>query len=373
MRERCDSKAFEQARGERHGRSIAWLGTAALYTPGVRLVRLGPGWLALASLTLALPTLALLMLALLVQPVAFAQVQGCDDDATEVQGDFEVTPLDRAEHVARNAPIVVRFADDVDLGELQASLQGELDAEPMVPCAGQLVCVLQNGDGDEAPRVIDAVVSIDGQVVRLEPVEPLAAEAEHTVLVVQPGLDRVGRKERTFTTSSRIDRERPVLDYGADDVQVTVVELPPECEQPEGSRRVVLELPAATDDGDAESVELEVTLTSANGLDDPEVRARARNEGDMVLVSFVLGAEETKSRICLSVRAVDALGRASQRQPRVCFNPSTRPIFESACAISTGAHDNNGGAWAWSAVLLAAWARSWRRCRRALDVPGKGL
>jgi hypothetical protein len=299
---------------------------------------------------------------------ARAQVQGCDDDATAVHGDFEVTPEDRAEEVARNMPIVVRFAADVDLEDLMTTVEHELAAEQPVPCAGELVCLLEN---DDEPRIVAADVTIDGNALLLSPKEPLTANAEHTVLIVQPGLDLVARKERTFTTGRVIDRERPVLDYRAQDVAVSVADLPPECEQAAGSRRVVLELPPATDDGDAESVELEITLTSARGLDRAELRARARNEGDPVVLSFVLGAEEAKSRVCLSVRAIDALGRASERTPSVCFNPSTRPVFDSACAAAMpgagtreNTRDNSGGAWAWSGVLLAVLVRRGVRLRR---------
>ena len=304
--------------------------------------------------------------ALVAHKSAAAQVQGCDDDATAVQGDFEVTPLDRAEQVARNAPIVVRFADDVDLDQLVSTLEDERDVAPEVPCAGELVCLLEISD-DEPPREIEADVVIDEQTIRLDPNEPLAPDTDHTVLIVQPGLDAIARKERGFRTSDALDRERPVLGYGADDVQVSVTELPPECMQPAGSRRVVLELPAASDDGDPESVELEIKLTSARGLDHAVVRARAHNEGDPVVVSFVLSAEEADGRVCLAVRAIDAVGRASERPLGVCFNPSTRPTFESACAVGTfvgaSTRDKSGGAWA--LVLAVVLFRTLPR-RRAL-------
>lgn len=297
-----------------------------------------------------------------------AQVQGCDEDATEVRGDFEVTPEDRAEDVARNAPIVVRFARELDLDELSESLAEELEAERPVPCAGELVCLLETSD---EPRVIDAELSIEeGNVVRLVPRDPLAASTEHTLLIVQPGLDIVSRSESSFETGTGSDREPPELNYGPDDVQVSVAELPPECGQGSGARRVVLSLPPASDDGDVESVQLEVELTMAEGLGEPELRARGPNDDDTVHLSFILSAEEASGRVCLAVGAVDALGRSSERKPTVCFNPSTRPAFESACSIAvvriTGRRANPGGACAWLLVLSAVMARGrWRAARRS--------
>lgn len=311
--------------------------------------------------------LAFPLLCLCLAPsVANAQVQGCSDDADDVDGDFEVTPEDRAERVARNAPIVVRYASDIDLDELRTSVARELDAEDPVPCAGELACVLQTERGEE-PRVIDADVEIDEHTIVLTPREPLAAEAEHTVLVVQPGLDIVARSESSFVTGERSDRDAPELGYDAADVSVSVVPLPPECGQPAGSRRVVLELPPATDDGDAESVVLEVVQV---GEGDAELRARAANRGDPVLVSFILGPEEAGQRICLEVHAYDALGRKADREPRLCFNPSTRPLFSSACAAGPARHDNSWGACAWF-LLLGMLARAVRRYSAA--VPAKRL
>lgn len=285
---------------------------------------------------------------------AAAQVQGCGEDAGAVDGDFEVTPEDRAEDVARNAPIVVRYAEDVDLAALRASIAGELDAPDPVPCAGELACVIES-DGE--PRMIDAEVASDGQDIVLTPREDLAADTEHTVLIVQPGLDIVARRESSFRTGDARDREPPELGYDAEDIEVSVVDLPPECDAAEGSRRVVLELPPATDDGDAESVTLEIELIGEGG----GVRARARNEGDPVLVSFILSQAEIAHRVCLEVHAYDALGRKAQREPRVCFNPSTRPLFASACAAAPGTHDNPWGACAWLAVLAGLGLTARRR------------
>jgi hypothetical protein len=307
----------------------------------------------------------------LVSSTTAAQVQGCGDDAGEVDGDFEVTPEDRAESVARNAPIIVRYASDVDLEELQASVASERDAEQPVPCAGELACVLETERGED-PRVIDAEVEVEGQSIVLTPREPLAAEAEHTVLVVQPGLDIVARSESSFVTGERRDREPPELGYDAEDVSVSVVDLPPECGEPEDSRRVVLELPPATDDGDAESVTIEIVLL---GERDSEVRARAANDGDPVLVSFILSPAEAAERVCLEVHAYDALGQKAEREPRLCFNPGTRPLFSSACAAALAGRDTRRdkgwGAFAWSwlgGLLGGLWARAaWRR------VPGKRL
>jgi hypothetical protein len=285
--------------------------------------------------------------------VASAQVQGCGDDADEIDGDYALTPEDGAQNVARNAPIRVRYADDVDLDELRESLASELDAEQPVPCAGELVCVLETEDG--RARVIEADVATGDNRVVLTPREPLAASAEHTVLAVQPGLDIVARAESRFDTGARTDRQAPVLDYGADEIKVSIATLPPQCKAAAGSRRVVLELPPATDDGDPESVTLEVLLLDDDG--EGELRARAQNDGDPVLVSFILTPEEVSRRTCLLIRARDALGRASEGEPRVCFNPSSRPLFSSACSAAPGARRNPWGGFAWF-LLLGLLARA---------------
>jgi hypothetical protein len=302
------------------------------------------------------------------QSVANAQVQGCSDDADDVDGDFEVMPEDRAEGVARNAPIVVRYGSDIDLDALLASVAGELEAEAPVPCAGALACVLETERRAE-PRVVEVDVDLDEHAIVLTPREPLAGDTEHTVLVVQPDLDIVARSASSFVTGARTDRDPPELGYDAQDVSVSVTELPPECLEPAGSRRVVLELPPATDDGDAESVTLEIVRVG-DGLDDGEVRARAANRGDPVLVSFMLGPEEAAQRTCLVVRAYDALGRKADREPRLCFNPSTRPLFSSACAAARPGRDNSWGACAW--FLLAAGLAKLAR-RRSTAVPAKRL
>ena len=290
-----------------------------------------------------------------------------------MRGDYEVTPRDRAGDVARNAPVIVRFSPDIDLDELADSLAAELELDQPVTCAGQLVCLLET-EGE--PRVIEADVRIEADnLVRLSPREPLAGSTEHTVLIVQPGLDIVARDESSFATGPGSDREPPELSYSAEDVQVGVAELPPECGRERGARRVVLELPAASDDGDAQSVELEVVLTRAGGLTEPEVRARGPNDADGSQLSFILSAEEASGPVCLAIRARDALGRRSERAPPVCFNPSTRPVFESACSIGLVPSMNSGGASPWWLVLAAsALARIGRRraIRRAATCPGSG-
>lgn len=329
----------------------------------------------MSVLTLVSEALALSLAGLcLASSTTAAQVEGCGDEAGEVDGDFEVTPEDRAENVARNAPITVRYASDVALDELHASLATERDAEQPLPCAGELACVLETARGED-PRLIEAEVEVEGQAIVLTPREPLAAETEHTVLVVQPGLDIVARSESWFVTGERSDREPPELGYDAQDVSVSVVALPPECGAPEDSRRVVLELPPATDDGDAESVTLEIVLLGALGERESEVRARVANDGDPVLVSFILSPAEAAQRVCLEVRAYDALGQKADREPRLCFNPSTRPLFSSACAVVLAGRDTrrdkSWGAFAWSwlgGLLGGLWARAARR-----RVPGKRL
>jgi hypothetical protein len=113
----------------------------------------------------------------------------------------------------------------------------------------------------------------------------------------------------------------------------------------------------------------------AKGLEAPELRARGPNDDDPVHLHFILSPEEASARVCLAIGAVDALGRSSERKPTVCFNPSTRPVFESACSIAvvrvTGRRANPGGACAWLLVLSAVTARArWRARPSERAVPG---
>jgi hypothetical protein len=259
-----------------------------------------------------------------------AQSSACGDAPEDVSGDFELTPEDGAEDVARNAPIVLRFAPEVDVEALATSVAGEPDGGL---CAGEILCVLET----EEARAIEATLERDADAGTLElvPSEPLAAETEHSVLIVQPGLDAIARAERGFRTGDSIDEERPSLPYeGSDIVVAAVTRLPAECEGPAGSRRVMLELPRAEDDADADSVALEIRMFGAYGqAEDEMLVARVRNVGNPVRASFAIDARTAAHALCVRVRAIDGVGRVAREEPELCFDPSQDVHFASGCAV----------------------------------------
>jgi hypothetical protein len=277
--------------------------------------------------------LACSLAAPLIHGEAAAQSRACGDAPEDVRGDFELTPQDGARDVARNAPITLRYAAEVDVDALAASVANEADGGL---CARELLCLL---DTDEEPRPIEASIERDADAGTLEllPREPLERDTEHTVLIVQPGLDTVARVERGFRTGGAIDEERPSLPYHGDDiVVVAVTSLAPECRAPAGSKRMLLELPRAQDDGDEDSIVLEIRTLRAYAQPEEKLVARARNAGTPVRVSFVLDAQTAAHPLCVRVRAIDAVGRTAREEPELCFDPSQDVRFASGCALRAG-------------------------------------
>ena len=92
---------------------------------------------------------------------------------------------------------------------------------------------------------------------------------------------------------------------------------------------------AAEDDGDEESVEILLFLSRAEGARGPVLRARAWNpaEGEPVL-TFLLDAAEAEQPVCVALRAVDGVGRASEGESEVCFDPVQGSRFVStSCGL----------------------------------------
>jgi hypothetical protein len=214
-------------------------------------------------------------------------------------------------------------------------------------CARELLCLL---DTEDEPRTIEATLERDADAGTLElvPNEPLAPNTEHSVLVVQPALDAVARAERGFRTGASSDEERPRLPYrGAAIIVASVTRLAPECDASAGSRRVLLELPRAEDDADADSIVLEIRVFGAYAAADEErLVARVRNQGDPVRASFVLDARTAAHPLCVRVRAIDGVGRLASEEPELCFDPSRDVRFASGCTLLTSAR--------WTSLMPAA-------------------
>jgi hypothetical protein len=296
----------------------------------------------------------------------------CDLAAEDANDEIAVRPADGAEQVARNAPILARYAEGTDLRALQRVVDRDADAD----CRGQLICLFAERSGDDdgtrARRVAvpGTTETLDARSVRFEPERGLAADSRHFALVARPGFDSASRTELEFSTGSEIDVEPPELAASADGFELDVEPPPAECKAPAGSLRVRLEMPGARDDGDADSVELSLFLTRAAGLREPELRARAPNNADgSVVLAFTLGPGEAADEVCVAVEAVDGTGKRAEDEPELCFNPSAarRSQFASLCAVPRGgalahaAADNGRGLLIASAFLIAA--LGWRRTR----------
>jgi hypothetical protein len=268
-----------------------------------------------------------------------------------------VRPADGAKHVARDAPIVVRYAAGSDLAALRASVAQDSDDS----CRAREICVFERPTEDMgADRAVAGDVQrLDADSLAFVPERPLAADTAYYALVARPGFDTASRTEVEFQTGTAFDRDPPELDVGADALELDVEPPPAECDAPEGSLRVRVAVPGVHDDGDDESVELLLFLTRAAGLRAPELRARAPNRPDEgVDLTFTLAPAEAAGSVCVALRAVDGSGKPSEGEPTLCFDPQAarHSEFGSLCAaarVHAGA-DNGRGLLLASAIVVAA-------------------
>jgi hypothetical protein len=299
----------------------------------------------------------------LIPRVAFAQQAGACDLSADARGEeLVVRPADGAEHVALNAPVVVRYAPDGDLDQLRASVALDTDES----CRAREICLFeQRGTGAQAARstVPGMVQALDDHTLAFTPSRALSADSRYFALVARPGFDSASRTEVEFHTGTALDQKPPELDAGGDALELDVEPPAKECDAPEGSLRVRVAVPTVHDDGDEESVELLLFLTRASGLRAPELRARAQNDPhDGTDLTFTLAPAQAADTVCVAVRAVDGTGKASEGEPELCFEPraARRSEFGGLCALSAasaGVHagaDNGRGLLVASALVLAA-------------------
>jgi hypothetical protein len=303
------------------------------------------------------------MALLLLAGRATAQTSPCGD-IEGANDELEVTPADRADGVARNAAVVVRHPPGADL----PGLLRELRAADGDECSREPVCLFEDArarGGPERQAVPGDVQQLDARTLAFVPRSRLEPETDYFPLVARTGFDRASRTELEFRTGSAIDREPPAFDPGEDQLRLAVDTPPAECEAPAGSVRVQLGTPRASDDGDEESVELLLFVTSAQGARGPELRARSRNgdedEGEVVL-TFLLSAQEAEQPVCVALRAVDTVGRSSRGGPALCFEPSQGSRFAPLCGVAPGRGSTDGGGG--SLVLFCVWLAAALRRRR---------
>jgi hypothetical protein len=276
---------------------------------------------------------------------AAAQPSPCGDLDGSANDELEVTPPDRAQGVARNASVVVRHPPGADLSALLRELQAGGGDE----CSREPVCLFEDArerGGSERQAVPGDVQQLDARTLAFVPRSRLLPETDYFPLVARTGFDSASRTELEFRTGTGSDREPPTFDPGEDQLRLAVDTPPEECQASDGSVRVQLGTPRAQDDGDEESVELLLFVTSAEGVRGPELRARSRNgdedDGEVVL-TFLLSAREAEQPVCVALRAVDAVGRASRGEPALCFEPSQGSHFEPLCGVAPGHGSADGG------------------------------
>jgi hypothetical protein len=265
---------------------------------------------------------------------ARAQVEVDCGDARDPLEQLQVQPPDMAEGVALDAPIVVRYARDVDLAALQASL----DAAGGDACQTTLVCLFEDASaqGKGARETVPGRVEvIDSHTVIFVPDATLRAHTRYFSSIARAGFDRPTRDELEFESGAHKDREAPVMTGDKGAIELSVGAPPAECRTKPGSVRVALVVPRATDDGDESSVELLLFSTRVAGAKGPVLRVRARNpdkDAGKLRLSFLLDPREAKQPACVALRAVDGVGRLSKAAPELCFDP-LRGSFFAPCAV----------------------------------------
>jgi hypothetical protein len=299
-------------------------------------------------------------IALLLAGRAAAQPAPCGDLAARANDELDVQPNDGAEAVARNAPIVVRYPSAADLDELLAALPSDAgDA-----CSGQAVCLFRDaqGEGGRAREPVPgAVHRVDARTLAFVAAARLRADSDYFPLIARAGFDRASRTELEFTTGAVDDDEPPDFDAADESIRIAVEPPPDECGAEAGSLRVQLGVPAAHDDGDPESVELLLFVTDGEGIRAPELRARRWNEdGGEVVLTFLLDPREAGQPVCVALRAIDGLGRSSEGEPALCFDPIRRSHFEPSCAVAGAGPRGEGPG---TLVPLTAWLFVRVRCR----------
>lgn len=271
--------------------------------------------------------------------------------------EVEVTPSDRAENVARDAPIIVRYQPGADLNALTNSLL----TNAAQPCGADLVCLFRDArrsGGSSREPVAGTVRRIDSLTVSFVADELFEREGSYYSEVARPGFDGAVRRELRFVTGRDEDREAPRFASSREALALSVDVPPQECDAPAGSLRVTLSVPRAEDDGNEGSVEVLVFLSRAAGLAGPALVDRARNpESDSdigeVRLSFLLTKEQAAARVCIELRAVDGVGRVAEGKPGLCFDPALGTSFAPLCSTPHARGANPDGRT--RGTLVACW------------------
>jgi hypothetical protein len=222
------------------------------------------------------------------------------------------------------------------------------------PCSGDIVCVFKDeSDSGGSSRVLvtGRITRIDDHSLAFRTLTGFAAHARYFAQIARPGFDTASRAEIELETGGADDRQAPKL-ASVSAIMLEVDAPPAECHAPAGSLRVKARVPRATDDGDQGSVEVLLYLTRAAGLRGPVLVDRGRNpesgRGALEL-GFLLDQKQKAAPVCVALRAIDGVGKLSQTEPELCFDPAPGRYFAS-CGVALA-----GSPIAWRGSLVA-WA-----------------
>lgn len=290
----------------------------------------------------------------------YASAQATKEPCGSVRQEDDVlsTPAVGASGVRLDAPVVLRYREPVILDELREPIQ-----------------LFRRTDEGLLVSVAGALQQIDAHTLHFQPVERFEPTAEYVGDAAWPGGGTgsdAPRFDLRFRTGDDVDREAPTLDFPGDDLELSSGGVSPQCDAEEGSFLVSVIFDQAQDDGSAGSIEYFLYLTRSEGIDHPVLKQRVRNFNERITMSFVLGPDEVVAPVCVSVVAVDGVGRKSEAGEH-CFDP-VRGSYFAPCAVSgavsrgrgaAGARAGHPSGWMMGLALLGLWMRR----RRALLTP----
>lgn len=247
-------------------------------------------------------------------------------DAPPVRGPAFVTPSVGARLVTTDAEIRVQY----NPGYFEAG-GGDPTTLISVQRCPSLGCDLTSCVEDGV--FVPGLVQVLGDTLVFIPDDPWDSEQAYSGIARGIDIDLPFQ----FCTGTTTDTSAPMI--GAlEPVTSTAVDV--RCDAPEGGFRIGVFFPPADDPGGPPgSIEYLLFQTRGAGLEEPLLRARARNVGatSQVTMAFNLPPSEASSVICVRVAAVDGVGNVawSESNPgNDCVDPVQGNFFYGLCSVS---------------------------------------
>ncbi len=232
-----------------------------------------------------------------------------------------VTPSDSAPGVTLDAPIYVEYSP----GYFGPEGPGE-DPTTLISLLGCGPCGSECVPGTP----VSGLVQVHGDRLYFLPDEPLLEGTQYRGHA--GGLEI--ELDFGFCTGRSFDRSPPRLG-GA--LRSSSTRVDAQCDLPDGGYRLAVSFSPATDDGPPGSIEYLLYLSRGAGLDAPRVVARTRNyASEEITLGVLIGPEDARTPICLTLAATDGVGNAVVSEESQCFDPITRTVFSGACSASPG-------------------------------------